>query len=411
MNAPLQCRFCGNPLIHTLCDLGMSPLSNSYVPLERARQMEPFYPLHARVCEHCWLVQLESFESPQHIFGDYAYFSSFSDSWLAHARHYALRMRERLGLGAGSQVTEIASNDGYLLQYFVEAGIPVLGIEPAANVAKAAEARGVRSRVEFFGAALGRALQAEGLAADLLIGNNVFAHVPDINDFAAGFAPALKPEGVLTLEFPHLLNLIEQHQFDTIYHEHFSYLSLGTARRILERHGLRVFDVDELPTHGGSLRVFACRSEARRWTLQPTVEALALRERSAGLEQLPTYLAFAEAVKETKREILDFLIEARRRGQRICGYGAPAKGNTLLNYCGIGTDFIEFTVDRNPVKQGTLLPGSRIPVLAPEALLEAKPDLVLILPWNLREEVIAQLPQVHAWGGRFVVPIPHPTLF
>jgi SAM-dependent methyltransferase len=410
MNTPLQCRFCSNPLTHTFCDLGMSPLSNSYVPLDRARQMEPFYPLHAWVCEQCWLVQLESFESPQHIFGDYAYFSSFSDSWLAHARQYASRMRDRLELNAGSQVTEIASNDGYLLQYFVEAGIPVLGIEPAANVAKAAEARGVRSRVEFFGAALGSTLQAEGLAADLLIGNNVFAHVPDINDFAAGFAPALKPEGVLTLEFPHLLNLVKQHQFDTIYHEHFSYLSLVTAQRILERHGLRVFDVEELPTHGGSLRVLACRHDARRWTLQPSVEALAAREHEAGLESLPTYLAFAESVKETKRGILSFLIEARRAGKRICGYGAPAKGNTLLNYCGVGTDFIEFTVDRNPMKQGTLLPGSRIPVLAPDALLESKPDLVLILPWNLRDEVIAQLPQVHAWGGRFVVPIPRPTV-
>lgn len=406
MNIPLQCRFCSNPLTHTFCDLGMSPLSNSYVPLDRARQMEPFYPLHAWVCEQCWLVQLELFESPQHIFGDYAYFSSFSDSWLAHARQYASKMRDRLELGAQSQVTEIASNDGYLLQYFVEAGIPVLGIEPAANVAKAAEVRGVRSRVEFFGAALGASLRDEGLAADLLVGNNVFAHVPDINDFAAGFVPALKPDGVLTLEFPHLLNLIEQHQFDTIYHEHFSYLSLVTTQRILERHGLRVFDVEELPTHGGSLRVFACRRDAQRWTLRPSVEALAAREREAGLESLPTYLAFAESVKETKRGILSFLIEARRAGKRICGYGAPAKGNTLLNYCGVGTDFIEFTVDRNPVKQDTLLPGSRIPVLAPEALIEARPDLVLILPWNLRDEVIAQLPQVHAWGGQFVVPIP-----
>jgi len=410
MNAALQCRFCANPLTHTFCDLGMSPLSNSYVPIARARQMEPFYPLHAWVCGRCWLVQLESFESPQHIFGDYAYFSSFSDSWLAHARHYAAKMRDRLGLDQGSQVTEIASNDGYLLQYFVDAGIPVLGIEPAANVAKAAEARGVRSRVEFLGAALGQTLQAEGLAADLLVGNNVFAHVPDINDFADGFAPALKPEGVLTLEFPHLLNLVEQHQFDTIYHEHFSYLSLVTARRILERHGLRVFDVEELPTHGGSLRVFACRAQATRWPQLPSVDALVARERAAGLEQLPTYLAFAEAVKETKREILSFLIDAKRAGKRICGYGAPAKGNTLLNYCGIGTDFIEFTVDRNPVKQGTLLPGSRIPVLAPEAIDAARPDLLLILPWNLRDEIVGQMSHIRAWGGRFVVPIPRPTL-
>jgi SAM-dependent methyltransferase len=403
---PARCRFCSSELVHTFCDLGMSPLSNSYVPLDRARQMEPFYPLHAWVCDSCWLVQLEAFESPQHIFGDYAYFSSYSDSWLDHARRYADAMRTRLCLGAGSQVTEIASNDGYLLQYFHQAGVPVLGIEPAANVARAAVERGVRSRVEFFGEALGKQLQAEGLAADLLVGNNVFAHVPDINDFAAGFAPALKPEGVLTLEFPHLLNLIAEHQFDTIYHEHFSYLSLVTTQRILARHGLRVFDVEELPTHGGSLRVFACRAQASRWPQLPSVDALAARERAAGLEQLPTYLAFAEAVKETKREILAFLIDAKRAGKRICGYGAPAKGNTLLNYCGIGTDFIEFTVDRNPVKQGTLLPGSRIPVLAPEAIDAAKPDLLLILPWNLRDEIIGQVPRLRSWGGQFVVPIP-----
>jgi SAM-dependent methyltransferase len=373
--------------------------------------MEPYYPLHAWVCDRCWLVQLEAFESPQEIFGDYAYFSSYSDSWLEHARRYTAAMVPRLGLGPASQVVEIASNDGYLLQYFHAAGIPVLGIEPAANVAEAARARGVTTRVEFFGERLGRQLADEGFAADLLIGNNVFAHVPDINDFAAGFAPALKADGVLTLEFPHLLRLIAERQFDTIYHEHFSYLSLGTVQRVLERHGLRVFDVDELPTHGGSLRVHACRSGSARWMRTPAVDEVLSREASAGLGRLETYTAFDEAVKSTKREILSFLIEAKRAGKRICGYGAPAKGNTLLNYCGIGTDFIDFTVDRNPAKQGTLLPGSRIPVRAPEAIAEARPDLVLILPWNLRDEIAAQMAHIREWGGRFVVPIPSPVVF
>jgi SAM-dependent methyltransferase len=409
-NAP-SCRFCGHTLEHTFCDLGMSPLSNSYVPLARARAMEPYYPLHAWVCDRCWLVQLEAFESPQEIFGDYAYFSSYSDSWLEHARRYTAAMVPRLGLGPASQVVEIASNDGYLLQYFHAAGIPVLGIEPAANVAEAARARGVTTRVEFFGERLGRQLADDGLTADLLIGNNVFAHVPDINDFAAGFAPALKADGVLTLEFPHLLRLIAERQFDTIYHEHFSYLSLGTVQRVLERHGLRVFDVDELPTHGGSLRVHACRSGSARWMRTPAVDEVLSREASAGLGRLETYTAFDEAVKSTKREILSFLIEAKRAGKRICGYGAPAKGNTLLNYCGIGTDFIDFTVDRNPAKQGTLLPGSRIPVRAPEAIAEARPDLVLILPWNLRDEIAAQMAHIREWGGRFVVPIPSPVVF
>jgi len=404
------CRSCGHPLSHTFCDLGMSPLSNAFVRREQADRMEPFYPLHARVCERCWLVQLEAFESPQAIFSDYAYFSSYSDSWLEHARGYVRAMCERLHLGAGSQVIEVASNDGYLLQYFRDAGVPVLGIEPASNVARAAVARGVPTRVAFFGGALGRTLAGEGLCADLLVGNNVFAHVPDINDFTAGLAPALKPDGVLTLEFPHLLELIAGHQFDTIYHEHFSYLSLGTASRVLSRHGLRVFDVERLPTHGGSLRVFACRAGSVRHAEQPAVAATLAMEQSAGLERLETYLAFDAAVQATKRDILSFLIEARRAGKRICGYGAPAKGNTLLNYCGIRTDFIEFTVDRNPVKQGTLLPGSRIPVLAPEAIDAAQPDLVLILPWNLREEVVSQMFRIHDWGGRFVVPIPVPTL-
>ena len=404
------CRSCSHRLSHTFCDLGMSPLSNAYVPADRARSAEPFYPLHAWVCERCWLVQLEAFESPQSIFGDYAYFSSYSDSWLAHARHYAREMHARLDLNQASQVLEIASNDGYLLQYFRELGVPVLGIEPAANVAEVAVGRGIPTRVAFFGESLGRSLATEGLQADLIAANNVFAHVPDINDFAAGFQHALRPDGVLTLEFPHLLNLIAERQFDTIYHEHFSYLSLGAARRVLERQGLRVFDVEALPTHGGSLRVYACRCASGRWQEQASVRSMLAGEVAAGLETLDTYLAFSESAKATKRDILSFLIEAKRAGRRICGYGAPAKGNTLLNYCGIGTDFIDFTVDRNPVKQGTLLPGSRIPVMEPEALDRARPDLVLVLPWNLRDEIIAQLAHIRSWGGRFLIPIPSPTV-
>jgi 2-polyprenyl-3-methyl-5-hydroxy-6-metoxy-1,4-benzoquinol methylase len=399
------CRFCGEPLTQSLADVGSTPLSNSYLREEDLERMEPNYPLHARVCGKCFLVQLESFESPQHIFSDYAYFSSYSDSWLKHAKAYAEAMTARFGLGAGSRVVEVASNDGYLLRWFRDMGVPVLGVEPAANVAKVAEENGIPSRVMFFGRETARTLAANGESADLTAANNVLAHVPDINDFVAGFAILLKPQGVSTFEFPHLLQLMEHRQFDTIYHEHFSYLSLTTVKTIFAAHGLRVFDVQELPTHGGSLRVFACLDAASH-AETPAVAALLAREKAFGLTDLKRYATFQEEVKKVKRDLLSFLIEAKRAGKKVAGYGAPAKGNTLLNYCGVGTDFVDFTVDRSPHKQNTWLPGTRIPVHAPERIREEKPDYLLILPWNLQEEVMEQMAHIREWGGRFVVPIP-----
>ncbi len=401
----LACRFCGTPLKQSLADLGSTPLSNSYLRAEDLERMEPTYPLHARVCGSCFLVQLESFESPQHIFSEYAYFSSYSDSWLKHAKAYAEMAAMRFDLNAKSHVVEIASNDGYLLRWFKDLGIPVLGIEPAANVAKVAEANGIPSRVLFFGRETARGLVANGESADLTAANNVLAHVPDINDFVAGFSILLKPEGVSTFEFPHLLQLMEKRQFDTIYHEHFSYLSLTTVQKIFGTHGLRVFDVQEIPTHGGSLRVFACRTDAQH-AETPAVAELLEREKAFGLTDLKRYAAFQEEVKSLKRDLLSFLIEAKRAGKSVAGYGAPAKGNTLLNYCGVRGDFLDFTVDRSPHKQGTWLPGTRIPVYAPEKIREEKPDYLLILPWNIREEVVEQMSHIREWGGRFVVPIP-----
>lgn len=399
------CRFCQAPLTQSMADVGSTPLSNSYLRAEDLERMEPNYPLHARVCGKCFLVQLESFESPQHIFSDYAYFSSYSDSWLKHAKAYAEMAAKRFGLGAGSRVVEVASNDGYLLRWFRDMGVPVLGVEPAANVAKVAEENGIPSRVLFFGRETARTLVGEGLGADLTAANNVLAHVPDINDFVAGFAILLKPEGVSTFEFPHLLQLMRHRQFDTIYHEHFSYLSLTTVRTIFAAHGLRVFDVEELPTHGGSLRVFACREGASH-AETPAVAAMIAREKDFGLTDLNRYATFQEEVKKVKRDLLTFLIEAKRAGKKVAGYGAPAKGNTLLNYCGVGPDMIDFTVDRSPHKQNTWLPGTRIPVHAPERIREEKPDYLLILPWNLREEVMEQMAHIREWGGKFVVPIP-----
>lgn len=405
MNPLPTCRFCGAPLTRSLADLGSTPLSNSYLRAEDLERMEPTYPLHARVCGDCFLVQLEAFESPEHIFSDYAYFSSYSDSWLAHARAYAEKVAARFALGPGHRVIEIASNDGYLLRWFKDMGIEVLGIEPAANVAAVAEANGIPSRVRFFGKETAHALAAAGETADLMAANNVLAHVPDINDFVSGFATVLKPQGVATFEFPHLLQLIRQRQFDTIYHEHFSYLSLLTVQRIFAAHGLRVFDVEELPTHGGSLRVYACRADARH-AETAAVAALIAREREEGLADLARYAAFQEEVKALKRDLLSFLIEAKRAGKRVAAYGAPAKGNTLLNYCGVRQDFIDFTVDRSPHKQNTWLPGTRIPVYAPGRIAGEKPDYLLILPWNLRDEVMDQMAHIRAWGGRFVIPIP-----
>jgi SAM-dependent methyltransferase len=406
MSTALACRACGAPLRDSFCDLGASPLSNAFLEAPQLARMEPFYPLHAYVCAQCFLVQLPAGESPERLFGDYAYFSSYSDSWLAHAERYADLVVKRFGFGAQSQVVEIASNDGYLLQYFRAHGIPVLGIEPAANVAGVAREKGIPTRVSFFGAALARELVQEGLAADLLLGNNVLAHVPDLKDFVAGLKIALKPRGVITMEFPHLLQLMQHNQFDTIYHEHFSYFSLATAEAIFASQGLTLFDVEELPTHGGSLRIYARHAGDDSRAVGPAVAELKAREAAAGLGSLAPYAAFAEQVRETKRALLDFLIAAKREGKSVAGYGAPAKGNTLLNYCGIREDFIDYTVDRSPHKQGRYLPGTRIPIHAPEKLRETRPDYVLILPWNLKDEIVAQMAHIREWGGRFVVPIP-----
>lgn len=383
----------------------MSPLSNAFVKREASEGAEAFYPLHAYVCSECLLVQLDQFETPENIFGDYVYFSSFSDSWLAHCRAYAQQMQGALELDGSHRVVEVASNDGYLLQFFKALGVPVLGIEPARNVAAVARERGIETVCEFFGADLAERLAARGVYADLLIGNNVLAHVPDLNDFVAGLARLLAPRGVLTLEFPHLLRLVAEAQFDTIYHEHFSYFSLGTAIGVLERHGLRVFDVEELPTHGGSIRVYACLAAAAR-PPQARVARVLYSERCAGLDELQTYRSFDQKAARVKRSLLRFLIDAKESGRRVVGYGAAAKGNTLLNYCGVRRDFLDFVADRSPHKQGLLLPGVRIPVVAPEEIFRVRPDYVLILPWNLKDEVMQQLAGIAEWGGRFVVPIP-----
>jgi hypothetical protein len=401
-----SCRFCAAPLRHTFVDLGMSPLCESYVPAERLNAMEPFYPLHARICERCLLVQLEEFVAADEIFTEYAYFSSYSDSWVAHARAYVEMAIERFGLGPDSLVVELASNDGYLLQHVVERGIPALGIEPAANVAVAAREKGIETVVEFFGRELAARLVAEGRRADLLAANNVMAHVPDLTDFVGGMEPLLAPHGVVTIEVPHLLRLVEDNQFDTIYHEHFSYFSFLTARKVLSAHGLEVFDVDELSTHGGSLRLYAQRRSSGRQAVCPSVETLLERERARGFDTLEGHAGFSARVEETKWRLLEFLIECRRQGKRVAGYGGPGKGNTLLNYCGIRTDLLEFTVDRNPYKQGQFLPGTHIPIRHPEALEHARPDFILILPWNLKEEIVAQLSYTREWGARCVVPIP-----
>jgi len=404
------CLSCGTALRHTFVDLGMSPLCESFVPAERLNQMEPFYPLRVYVCDDCFLVQLEEFVSPKEIFTEYAYFSSYSDSWVEHMRGYADLVTERLGLDERSFVVELASNDGYLLQHFVRKQIPVLGIEPAANVARVAIDKGIPTRVAFFGEALAHQLVAEGRRADLICGANVLAQVPRPNDFVAGIRVLLRPRGVVTIEFPHLMKLMAGNQFDTIYHEHFSYFSFLSAEALFARHGLTLFDVEELPTHGGSLRIYARRAEDDSKPVTDRAHRLRERELEAGLLQLETYAGFAEQVRETKRKLLEFLIAAKRAGKRVAGYGAPGKGNTLLNYCGIGTDFVDFTVDRSPYKQGKYLPGTRIPIFAPHQLQEARPDYVLILPWNLKEEIVAQLAEVRSWGGRFVVPIPEVTI-
>jgi SAM-dependent methyltransferase len=404
-----SCRFCGAPVDAVFADLGMSPLANSYLPPERANSMEPFYPLRALVCASCFLVQLEEFETPEQIFSDYAYFSSYSSSWLEHSRRYAEQMVERLGLGAESHVVEIASNDGYLLQFFHDRQIPVLGIEPAANVAKVALQKGIPTLVEFFGRETASSL-AEESAADLLLGNNVLAHVPDLNDFLGGMKILLKQGGVITMEFPHLLRLVEGNQWDTIYHEHFSYFSFLTVSRVFQAHGLRLYDVEELPTHGGSLRIYGCHEEDAAKVESDAARELAERERAAGYEQLQTYLGYGKRVEADKRQILSFLIGLKEQGLSVVGYGAPAKGNTLLNYCGVGPDFIDYTCDLNPHKQLHFLPGSHIPIRSPEAIREERPDVVLILPWNLKDEIMQQLGFIREWGGRFAARTPELTL-
>ena len=400
------CRFCTAPLKTTFVDLGMSPLCNTQVGPQQLHEMEPFYPLHAYVCDECFLVQLQEFVSPQNIFTEYAYFSSYSTSWVEHARRYADMAIDRFGLTSGSKVMELASNDGYLLQHFVHRGVPVLGIEPAANVAKAAIEKGIPTTVRFFGRSAADEIAREHGQPDLLLGNNVLAHVPDLNDFVAGMKRLLAPGGAITMEFPHLQRLMAENQFDTIYHEHFSYFSFVAVEKIFAHHGLTMFDVEELPTHGGSLRIYARHAENAVSAVGERVHALRQREIDDGFLTIGRYSGFGERVNSTKRNLLSFLIDAKQRGKRVVGYGAPGKGNTLLNYCGIRTDFLDFTVDANPYKQGNFTPGTRIPIVAPDKIREARPDYVLILPWNLKDEISRAAAYIGEWGGRFVVPIP-----
>jgi len=405
-----HCRFCDSKLSHSLVDLGFSPLANSYVEAEGLNEMEPFFPLHVWICDECYLAQLEEFETPENIFGDYAYFSSYSDSWLEHCKAYASEMMERFGLGKGSLVAELASNDGYLLQYFKEAGVPVLGIEPAANVAKVAEEKGVETLVRFFGVEVGRELAAAGRRADLIAANNVLAHVPDLNDFVGGMKHLLSDDGVITVEFPHLVRLMEDNQFDTIYHEHFSYFSFLTVERVFSAHGLTLFDVEELKTHGGSLRIYGRHTEDASKPVSDRVVALRAKEEAGGYGTLERYLSYSEQVHKTKRLLLKFLIQAKEDGKTVVGYGAPAKGNTLLNFCGVRTDFIDYTVDRSPHKQNRFLPGVHIPIHSPDMIFETRPDYVLILPWNLKDEIVETMSGIREWGGQFVVPIPEVTV-
>jgi len=406
MISQMNCRFCNTQLKYKFVSLGSSPFSNSYLTKEQLYAMEPFYPLEAYVCDFCFLVQLGEFKSPEAIFKDYAYFSSYSDIWLQHAKTYVDKMLNFLTLDNHSLVVEVASNDGYLLQYFIENKIPVLGIEPADNVAEVAIQKGVPTETIFFGTATAQKLASEGKHADLLIGNNVLAHVPDLNDFVKGLSILLKPDGVITMEFPHIMRLMADTQFDTIYHEHFSYFSLLTAEKIFNAHNLIIFDVEELPTHGGSLRIYAHHKDDHTKPISHNVFTLKQREFDAGFSDINHYLVFQEKVNAVKRDILNFLIEAKKEGQTIVGYGAPAKGNTLLNYCGVKTDFINYTVDRNPYKQGRYLPGSHIPIESPEKIKETKPDYLFILPWNIQNEVMEQMGYIRNWGGKFVIGIP-----
>lgn len=404
------CRFCGTRLEHTLVDLGMSPLCESYVAAENYSKMEPFYPLHVFVCHDCHLAQLDEFVPAEEIFTEYAYFSSFADSWVEHARRYCHDMTDRLKLGADSQVVEVASNDGYLLQHFVTLGIPCYGIEPAANVAQVAIDKGVPTEVEFFGVDLATRLAAQGRQADLILGKNVLAQVPDLNDFIAGLKIMMKPDAVMTIEFPHLLATMEGNQFDQVYHEHYCYFSLIAAERIFAHHGIRLFDIEEMSTHGGSLRIFGRHEEDAGKPVTDRLLAFRQRELDAGLDRMETYASFAEQVRETKRKALTYLIDAARAGKQVAAYGAPGKGNTFLNYCGIKTDLIAYTVDRNPYKQGRYLPGSRIPIHHPDLLAETEPDVIVILPWNFRDEIAQQLAYTARWGAELVVFVPEVTV-
>ncbi len=406
----VQCRFCGTALNDTVVDLGMSPLCETFLAADQLDTMEPFYPLHVWVCSKCFLVQLSEYVRVEEIFTEYAYFSSFSSAWLKHAEEYVAKMTETLALTDKSFVVELASNDGYLLQYFVKRKIPSLGIEPAVNVAKAAREKGVETRDVFFNEGTAQELRAAGKMADLVLGNNVLAQVPDINSFVAGVSVILKPSGTATFEFPHLMRLFDGNQFDTIYHEHFSYFSLLSVEAIFRKHGLTVFDVEELWTHGGSLRVYARHAADETRPATERLKALRAREDSGGYGKIETYTRFEDGVRETKRRILDVLIDAKRAGKRIAGYGAPGKGNTLLNYCGIRTDFIDFTVDRNPYKHGRFLPGTHIPIFPPSRIDEVRPDYIFVLPWNLKDEIVAQLAHARSWGAKFIIPIPEATV-
>jgi 2-polyprenyl-3-methyl-5-hydroxy-6-metoxy-1,4-benzoquinol methylase len=406
-----RCRLCENPLQHLFVDLGVSPLANSYLRPDQINRMEPFYPLRAYVCAQCYLVQIPVFQSSEKIFGDYAYFSSFSDSWLQHVKAYTESMIDRFGFDVDSQVIEIASNDGYLLQYFAERGVPVLGIEPAKNVARTAQEAGIQTLVKFFGHQVAAELAQEECYADLLIGNNVLAHVPDLNDFVKGMKVILKPQGIITMEFPHLMRLMAENQFDTIYHEHFSYFSFMTVNRLFAQHGLTIFDVEELTTHGGSLRIYARHAQDRSRDICEHVETLLRREEEKGFKKLDLYLSFNQQIRSTKRSILDFMNQSKNAGKTLVGYGAPAKGNTLLNYCGIRTDYIEYTVDRSPHKQGHFLPGTHIPIYHPDKIKETRPDYVVILPWNLKDEILEQMAHIRDWGGKFVTLIPEVRIY
>ena len=405
-NKLFPCRFCGSPVIKTFADLGLSPLCETYIAPDQLNDMEPFYPLHALICDHCLLVQLDEYVSPSGIFEEYAYFSSYSDSWLKHASDYSDMVVERFGLDGASFVVELASNDGYLLRNFVEKGIPCQGIEPAVNVAEAATELGIDTLIKFFGQKTADEVVRSRGHANLIIGNNVLAHVPDLNDFVSGIRTLLAKDGVVTMEFPHLLRLMDDSQFDTIYHEHFSYFSYIAVDRVFRAHGMVIFDVDQLSTHGGSLRIYA-KHDVEAPEITKNIRFLANQETEAGLDKIDTYLDFQDKVNIIKRDLLEFLIVARRKGKTVVGYGAPGKGNTLLNYCGIGTDFLDYTVDRNPYKHGKYTPGSRIPILSPDRIRATKPDYLLILPWNLRKEIVDSHSYIGEWGGQFVVPIPH----